>query len=122
MQTKSVQYKLKKINGDVLTPITVFLRLQGVKKFLYESSLKHNEQGRYSFIGVNPLMELIGKGDRTTVTSQTEERNQESGLPLQVLERMLPKLNSMCRFLFMVGQLVLSDMMPFVNTRRLVRN
>lgn len=103
MQTKSVQYKLKKINGDVLTPITVFLRLQGVKKFLYESSLKHNEQGRYSFIGVNPLMELIGKGDRTTVTSRTEGIKEESGLPLQVLERMLPKLELDVPFPFYGG-------------------
>ncbi|MFK4996812.1 hypothetical protein ACI2OX_02540 [Bacillus sp. N9] len=29
---------------------------------MLESSLKHSEQGRYSFIGVNPCMDIVGEG------------------------------------------------------------
>lgn len=103
MQTKNIHYQMKKINGDVLTPITVFLRLKGVKKFLYESSLKHNEQGRYSFLGVNPLMDIVGEGDRTTITSATEGIKQVAGLPLQVLECTLPKVELDVPFPFYGG-------------------
>lgn len=96
--------KMKKLNGDVLTPITVFLRLEGTKKFLLESSLKHNEQGRYSFIGVNPIMEIIGKGDQTSIVSGKEEVVKiETGLPLQVLQRTLPKIELDVPFPFYGG-------------------
>lgn len=96
--------KMKKLNGDVLTPITVFLRLEGTKKFLLESSLKHNEQGRYSFIGVNPIMEIIGKGDQTSIVSgKGEVVKIETGLPLQVLQRTLPKIELDVPFPFYGG-------------------
>lgn len=96
--------KMKKLNGDVLTPITVFLRLEGTKKFLLESSLKHNEQGRYSFIGVNPIMEIIGEGDQTSIVSgKGAVVKKETGLPLQVLQRTLPKIELDVPFPFYGG-------------------
>ena len=60
MKTKQINFKMSKLNGDILTPITIYLRLKGTKKFLLESSLKHSEKGRYSFIGANPIKEIIG--------------------------------------------------------------
>lgn len=91
MQTKNVNFKMKKLNGDVLTPIAVFLRLEGAKKFLLESSLKHSEQGRYSFIGVNPVLEVIGEGNQVKVVSTGIK--EETGLPLDILQEVLPKLD-----------------------------
>ena len=45
---------MKKVNGDLLTPISIFQHLKGERKFLLESSSKYEGDGRYSFIGVNP--------------------------------------------------------------------
>lgn len=96
--------KMKKLNGDILTPITVFLRLEGKKKFLLESSLKHNEQGRYSFIGVNPIMEIIGEGDQASIVSKNGKTvKKETGFPLQILQRTVPKIELDVPFPFYGG-------------------
>lgn len=104
MTTKTTNIKMTKLNGDVLTPITVFLRLQGVKKFLLESSLKHDEQGRYSFIGANPVKEVKGQGRLTTIISADGDiLQEESGLPLQILDQVLPKIEANLPFPFYGG-------------------
>ncbi|MBS4219714.1 anthranilate synthase component I [Bacillus sp. FJAT-49711] len=102
MQTKEVNFKMRKLNGDVLTPINIFLRLEGKKKFLLESSLKHNEQGRYSFIGVNPVMEIIGDNNKASVFSP-EGVKEETGLPLEIIQAALPKLDLNLPFPFYGG-------------------
>lgn len=48
----------KTIKGDHLTPITIFLRLQGQKKSMLESDPR-GDKARYSIIGVDPVDELI---------------------------------------------------------------
>lgn len=104
MKTKQAEYKLKKLNGDVLTPINVFLRLEGVKKFLLESSLKHSEQGRYSFIGVNPIFEFIGEGNQSKVIGADGTlRAEESGRPLDHIQKLLPRLDLELPFPFYGG-------------------
>lgn len=104
MQTKQAQFKMKKLNGDVLTPINIFLRLEGKKKFLLESSLKHNEQGRYSFIGVNPILEFIGDGENSQLLSSDGKVLQEtSGKPLNALKEALPKIDIDVPFPFYGG-------------------
>lgn len=55
---------MKKVNGDLLTPISIFQRLQGDRKFLLESSSKYDGNGRYSFIGVNPRKTYVGTDDQ----------------------------------------------------------
>jgi len=102
MQTKQVNFKMRKLNGDVLTPINIFLRLEGTKKFLLESSLKHSEQGRYSFIGVNPVMEIVGNGNTASVISCTDVKEQ-IGLPLDIIQNTLPKLDLELPFPFYGG-------------------
>jgi len=103
MQTKAVNFKMRKLNGDVLTPINIFLRLEGKKKFLLESSLKHSEQGRYSFIGVNPVMEIIGDGNKALVVSSSGEKKEHTGLPLEIIQATLPKLDLELPFPFYGG-------------------
>ncbi|KAB2338108.1 anthranilate synthase component I [Cytobacillus depressus] len=81
-------YLMSEIEGDTLTPILIFQRLQGKKKFLFESSLKHENAGRYSFIGVDPVIEVIGDGDFCTVISD-KERKAVQEKPLDVLQEIL---------------------------------
>ncbi|SER90181.1 anthranilate synthase component 1 [Gracilibacillus ureilyticus] len=86
-----VNFKSKTLNGDTLTPISVFNRINGKKKFLLESSGNHNEKGRFSFIGLNPYKEIIGTSKYTKVvdhTTKTEETIEQ--LPLEVVKDHIP--------------------------------
>ncbi|WP_313799735.1 anthranilate synthase component I [Cytobacillus sp.] len=81
---------VKELEGDLLTPILIYQRISGKKKFLLESSLKHEDSGRYSFIGADPVMELKGVGNRTIViTAKGEETIKDK--PLEVLKAVLPE-------------------------------
>lgn len=79
-----------RINGDTLTPISIFHRLKGTRKFLLESSLKHEESGRYSFIGSNPMKEYRGFEKELLETNLlTKEIKQHIGRPLDLLKELL---------------------------------
>ncbi|WP_019155789.1 anthranilate synthase component I [Robertmurraya massiliosenegalensis] len=79
------------IQGDTLTPISIYQKLGGSKKFLLESSLKHEDSGRYSFIGANPAFEIKGFQHETIIVKNgVEEMVQEK--PLEVLKRYMPKI------------------------------
>ncbi|MFC2947512.1 anthranilate synthase component I [Virgibacillus sediminis] len=71
-ETEQSTYKLIKMNADTLTPIEIFKRITGRKKFLLESTFPHKEKGKYSFIGANPYREIIGYGNKTTDTSHVD--------------------------------------------------
>ncbi|GIN88294.1 anthranilate synthase component I [Heyndrickxia sporothermodurans] len=89
-----MEYKLIKLNADMFTPVAVFHRLKGKKKFLLESSLKHEGSGRYSFIGMNPYMEFIGDGDKILIRNvQSETVVKETGKPLELLKKYMPKVD-----------------------------
>ncbi|MDZ5473753.1 anthranilate synthase component I [Bacillus sp. 31A1R] len=82
-------YLIEEIQGDTLTPIAIFQKLKGKKKFLLESSLKHELSGRYSFIGTNPTFELKGTNTETKIIhANTEEIIYEK--PLEVLKTFIP--------------------------------
>ncbi|OFI06084.1 anthranilate synthase component 1 [Clostridium acetireducens DSM 10703] len=55
------------INGDEITPISIFYNLEGKNKFLFESCYNGQESGRYSFIGVNPYKTIKSYGDEIQV-------------------------------------------------------
>src|SRR5699024_4776963 len=55
-------------NADMLTPVGIFKRLIGEKKFLLERSFQHDTKGNYSFIGANPYAEITGVDNKTTFT------------------------------------------------------
>lgn len=69
------QYEMRTLQGDMMTPISVYQALRGERKMLFESSAKHEESGRYSFIAVNPVAELVGDGNSYSYTraGQTEQ-------------------------------------------------
>lgn len=53
--------------GDSITPISLYRRMKGKKKFLLESSQLHQDKGRYSYLGCNPYGEVKKRwyGSRT---------------------------------------------------------
>lgn len=91
MQTKSSQTVRVTVNGDTLSPVAIFKRLQGTRKFLLESSLKHEASGRYSFIGANPVKEFRGVAHELIETSfKTGAVKIHQGKPLELLKKLIP--------------------------------
>lgn len=95
-------YKITTFNGDTLTPIAIYNRLNGKKKFLLESSLQHDEKGRYSFIGMNPYLEYKAAHDQITIYSK-QQTLRERGKPLEVLKKYIPILEAEIPFPFYGG-------------------
>ncbi len=80
----------KKVEGDIYTPISIYRSLKGEKKMLLESSLKAEQQGRYSFIAADPYMELFTE-DSAVVKREygsKEERYEEKFL--DVVKAIMP--------------------------------
>lgn len=98
----TIDYQIKQINGDMLTPISVFQRLQGKKKFILESSSGHGEKGRYSFIGMNPYKEIIGDGQDVKIKTATEEVTIKDK-PLEVVKAHIPNISLDLPFPFYGG-------------------
>ena len=87
----------QELPADLETPVSVYMKLRnGGPAFLLESVERGEQLGRYSFIGVQPPLTLLTKGDRVWLTSGggalLEERR--GGDPFhelqQVLERRCP--------------------------------
>lgn len=82
---------IEEIQGDILTPISIYQRLQGEKKFLLESSLKHEKSGRYSFIGADPAFELKGNKDFSLLITKRGEEKKIKEKPLEILKKIIPQ-------------------------------
>ena len=53
--------------ADLETPVSVYLKLRnGGPSFLLESVEKGEQLGRYSFIGVDPVLSLVARGDEVS--------------------------------------------------------
>lgn len=87
-----MKYKYTKQIADTLTPIGIFKRLSGKKRFLLESSFQHERKGKYSFIGVNPYQEVIGNGNSTTIINSDKVETFPIGA-LQYLQEYFPILD-----------------------------
>lgn len=95
---------MKKINGDLLTPILIFSRLQGKRKFLLESSSKFEGSGRYSFIGANPRKTYSGAG--TTLTEHSHLTNKSysyEGNLIHSLKQVMPRISNHTEYPFTGG-------------------
>lgn len=94
MITHKLEYKMVEKNADILTPVGIFKRLQGEKKFLLESSFQHETKGKYSYIGADPYEEIIGYGNETKVINvKTKEEKTVPYHALHYLKKHLPKLD-----------------------------
>ncbi|WP_252898065.1 hypothetical protein [Lysinibacillus sphaericus] len=104
MQTTSSRTKMKTINGDSLTPILIFRRLQGKHKFLLESSAQHEGAGRFSFIGANPRKTYKGMGQEIQEYSyQTGKTSVHKGELFALLKRLMPRISNTTDFPFSGG-------------------
>jgi anthranilate synthase component I len=82
---------IEEIEGDTLTPISVYQMISGKKKFLLESSHKHHDSGRFSFIGCDPVHELLNEKGETYLVREGC-REQVAGSFSKVLKELLPKM------------------------------
>ncbi|TCI57344.1 anthranilate synthase component I [Exiguobacterium sp. SH1S21] len=74
------------INGDELTPVAIFHRLQGERKVLLESRAE-GKHGRYSIIAANPVETI--RVDGNTVTNATGTVHADD--PLAVLSTLIER-------------------------------
>lgn len=83
------KYEMRTLQGDMMTPISVYQALSGEHKMLFESSAKHEESGRYSFIAVNPVAELVG--DMNGFTYSRDGKKEEGNISvLARLKELVP--------------------------------
>lgn len=95
MTNDFLTYKTIKKNADTLTPVGIYKRLQGTKKFLLESSFQHETKGKYSYIGANPYEEIIGNHKQTKVINvNTKEEKIFNMSTLDYLKEYLPKIDT----------------------------
>lgn len=104
MEKRSSRTTMHTFNGDSLTPILLFRRLKGSEKFLLESSVKHENSGRYSFIGSNPRKTYKGRGERLTEYVRTTNKTytHEGNLHI-LLKRLMPRISNVTHFPFSGG-------------------
>ena len=74
--------------GDSITPISLYRRMKGKKKFLLESSQLHQDKGRYSYLGCNPYGEVKSIGTEVERTIYGRAEKLQSNV-LQVLEEVI---------------------------------
>lgn len=100
----SLRTTTKTMNGDSLTPILIFRRLQGKQKFLLESHAKHEDSGRYSFIGMDPIKAFIGNGDQLQeFTYENEKTYTHKGDIFANLKSLMPRISEHQAFPFAGG-------------------
>ncbi|MGM0827929.1 MAG: anthranilate synthase component I [Bacillota bacterium] len=91
MKQQALDYVVKELNGDIFTPISLFQSLKGKKKFLLESSLKHEQSGRYSFVGSDPFLECKAYGNTIQFKKTfANEINEIVGNPIQIIQNLIP--------------------------------
>lgn len=75
------------ILGDMHTPVSVYKKLQDLSEYSYllESVQQDEKLGRFSFIGLNPLMVFKSKGQKITVNDHNGNERTLQGNPLDVL-------------------------------------
>ncbi|MFJ7827122.1 anthranilate synthase component I [Psychrobacillus sp. NPDC096623] len=103
MTVETRSYQMKEIQGDMMTPISIYHSLKGKKKMLFESSAKHEESGRYSFIAVDPIGELTGNQHGYSLALENGEIDQEKISVIEKLKMLLPIHQELYPFSFFGG-------------------
>lgn len=104
IEQTSLRTTMKRINGDSLTPVLIFRRLQGKQKFLLESSSFSKGSGRYSFMGMNPVKAYRGQDGEIEEHAYTSGRTyQHQGDLYQLLKRLMPRITDDVDFPFTGG-------------------
>lgn len=101
---ENLRTTMRKLNGDSLTPILIFRRLQGKQKFLLESSSLQKGSGRYSFIGMNPVKAYRGQEGHIEELDYTSNRTYtHEGDLYMLLKRLMPRITEDVNFPFTGG-------------------
>lgn len=97
------KFMMQELQGDMMTPISIFESLTGDRKVLFESSAKHEESGRYSFIAVNPIAQL--KGNQECFCYEIKGSNVQvgEGSVFEKLREIMPIQNQQYPFSFFGG-------------------
>lgn len=105
MHTKqTIRTTMKTVNGDLLTPISIFERLHGTRKFLLESSEKYGGAGRYSFVGANPRKLYSGADSALTDYNYLSDKKYVyPGELLRSIKQVMPRISSQTVFPFTGG-------------------
>lgn len=64
-------------SGDQTTPINIFYNLKGKYKFLLESAGAGEKQGRFSFLGEDPISTIKSEGLKISETKEGSQKDQE---------------------------------------------
>ncbi len=80
--------------ADVETPISVYQKLRAKDTFLLESVEGGNQWGRYSFVGLNPFLQISGRDHIIERRSRDGITESKQGNPLKYLREELKKYRS----------------------------
>ena len=103
MVVETKDYVMKQINGDTLTPISIYQALQGKQKVLFESNAKFKDSGRYSFIAVDPVGELQGDAFKSKYSVENKDKKIVDKPVLTMLKELLPIRKEPFPFAFFGG-------------------
>lgn len=85
----------REVIADLDTPLTIFAKVAGgaTHAFLFESLEGGEKWGRYSFIGLDPIVTFESRGRAITVR-HGETITEQDGDPLAALEALLQSMNA----------------------------
>lgn len=85
----------REIIADLDTPQTVFAKVAGEEShaFLFESLEGGEKWGRYSFIGLDPIITFESRGEEISI-QQGDETQNKSGDPIDELKQLLASFNA----------------------------
>lgn len=82
----------KEILGDIDTPVSAFLKLNGKPAFLLESVVGGEKWARYSFIGIDPVLTITCRGRNVEIRDQGAADIRELSItddPLDMIKEIL---------------------------------
>ena len=85
----------REIVADLDTPLTIFAKVAVGEShaFLFESLEGGEKWGRYSFIGIDPIVTFASRGNQVTIIREGAVEEQE-GDPLEALQTLLKSFNA----------------------------
>ena len=91
MNETIVKSVTRKFNGDSVSPILLFRRLRGDRKFFLESSRQFEGSGKYSYMGVNPIKTFVTRDNQLVeINRVTGETHEYYGNPFDLLQQLVP--------------------------------
>ncbi|MCG5102217.1 anthranilate synthase component I family protein [Oceanobacillus alkalisoli] len=89
----SLTYRYEKIPAAGISALEIYKNVKTPKKFLLESTSYHEQKGKFTYLGINPYEEVIGKQGKTTVVDiKTNAIRQFHEQALDYLQKQLPDM------------------------------